>query len=425
MAKSGPSVIAPAMWEPRLHPVPGSDEEIQTNFAWSEKYFSSALYSDRNKGKRIVKLMIGLMAGSVLLTMAAAADQKPRARDIDIMPGILSPGALNAITDVRGVKVGHVTIRKVARINTGVTVIIPAEGNLYQDKIPAAILVANGYGKLAGLSQVRELGEIETPIALTNTLNVPEGVAALVEWTLAQPGNEDVRSVNAVVGETNDGYLNDIRARVLTKDHFIEAIEAAESGPVDEGAVGAGTGTVAFGFKGGIGTSSRELPPGLGGYTVGVLVQSNFGGVLTIDGVQVGIELNQYYLKGALTDDESGDGSVMIVVATDAPLSDRNLERLAKRAIGGLARTGATMTNGSGDYVIAFSTADSVRRMGGATIHTTSELVNSAMSPLFQAVAEATEEAIYNSLLQAEDVVGHRGAIEALPVDNVKVLLSQ
>ena len=372
-----------------------------------------------------MKKIVGLIVSLALLMTAAAADQKPRARDIDIAPGVLAPGALNAITDVRGVKVGHVTVQEGTRINTGVTVIIPADGNLYQDKLPAAIFVANGYGKLAGLSQVRELGEIETPIALTNTLNVPEGVAALVEWTLAQPGNEDVRSVNAVVGETNDGYLNDIRARVLTKNHFVEAIRAAESGRVDEGAVGAGTGTVAFGFKGGIGTSSRKLPLELGGFTVGVLVQSNFGGVLNIDGVRVGIALDQYYLKDAVTGDKSADGSVMIVVATDAPLSDRNLERLAKRAIAGLARTGATMTNGSGDYVIAFSTAESVRRVGGATIQVTSELVNNAMSPLFQAVAEATEEAIYNSLLQAEDAVGHNGTIKALPIDKVRSLLNR
>jgi D-aminopeptidase len=357
--------------------------------------------------------------------MAAAADHKPRARDIGIKPGVLAPGTWNAITDVRGVKVGHVTIREDVSVNTGITVIIPGDGNLYQRKMPAAIFVANGYGKLAGLSQVRELGEIETPIALTNTLNVPEGVAALVEWTLAQPGNEDVRSVNAVVGETNDGYLSDIRARVLTKNHFINAIRVAESGPVVEGAVGAGTGTVAFGFKGGIGTSSRKLPSNLGGFMVGVLVQSNFGGVLTIDGVQVGKELDQYYLKGALTGDESADGSVMIVVATDAPLSDRNLERLAKRAITGLARTGASMTNGSGDYVIAFSTTDSVRRLGTTTLQATSELPNSAMSPLFQAVAEATEEAVYNSLLQAEDVAGHRGTIEALPIKELKALLGR
>ena len=364
-----------------------------------------------------------LLIVSALLTASAIADENLRARDLGIAPGILAQGALNAITDVRGVKVGHVTVRDGPQVNTGITVIIPADGNLRQDKLPAAIFVANGYGKLAGLSQVQELGEIETPIALTNTLNVAEGVAALVEWTLAQPGNEQVRSVNAVVGETNDGYLNDIRARVLTKDHFIEAIETATQGRVDEGSVGAGTGTVAFGFKGGIGTSSRKLSSNLGGYTVGVLLQSNFGGVLTIDGVRVGEALGQYYLKDKLTGDASADGSIMVVVATDAPLSDRNLERLAERAISGLARTGASMTDGSGDYVIAFSTAESVRRQRDVTIRATTELANSAMSPLFQAVAEATEEAIYNSLLQSEDVVGHRGTIKALPVDKVKALL--
>ena len=353
-----------------------------------------------------------------------ADETKPRARDLGIAPGILAPGALNAITDVPGVKVGHVTLREGSRFNTGVTVVVPADGNLYQAKVPAAIFVANGYGKLAGISQVRELGEIETPIALTNTLNVAEGVAALVEWTLAQPGNEQIRSVNAVVGETNDGFLNDIRSRVLNLDHFKEAVRVAAAGAVVEGAVGAGTGTVAFGFKGGIGTSSRKLPENLGGFTVGVLVQSNFGGVLTVDGIPVGVELGQYYLKDELAGDPSADGSIMIVVATDAPLGSRNLERLAKRAIAGLARTGATMTNGSGDYVIAFSNAASVRRSAGDRLEAKSELANDAMSPLFQAVAEATEEAIYNSLLQAEDVTGHRGTIRALPVDKLKVLLS-
>jgi D-aminopeptidase len=371
--------------------------------------------------KEIARLLIV----SALLSTVAIADEKPRARDIGIAPGILAPGALNAITDVDGVKIGHVTVQDGARINTGVTMIIPADGNLRQDKLPAAIFVANGYGKLAGLSQVRELGEIETPIALTNTLSVAEGVAALVEWTLAQTGNQDVRSVNAIVGETNDGYLNDIRARVLTKDHFIEAIETAKPGRVDEGAVGAGTGTRAFGFKGGIGTSSRKLPVKLGGFTVGVLIQSNFGGVLNIDGVRVGEALERYYLKDAIVDDRSADGSIMIVVATDAPLSDRNLERLAKRALTGLARTGASMANWSGDYVIAFSTAESVRRRGGVTRQATIELANSAISPLFQAVAEATEEAIYNSLLQAEDVVGYMGMVEALPVNRVKALLER
>ncbi len=376
-----------------------------------------------NRKKKTARALTGLTAGLALTTAPALAEEKPRARDIGIAPGILAPGRLNAITDVQGVKVGHVTVREATRINTGVTVIIPAEGNLYRDRLPAAIYVANGYGKLAGLSQVQELGEIETPIALTNTLNVAEGVAALVDWTLSQPGNDNVRSVNAVVGETNDGYLNDIRARALAKEHFLEAIRTAETGRVAEGAVGAGTGTVAFGFKGGIGTSSRKLPATLGGYVVGTLVQSNFGGILTVDGVRVGEKLGQHYLKEFVAADSSADGSIMIVVATDAPLSDRNLERLAKRAITGLARTGASMTNGSGDYVIAFSTAESVRRRSGADVNEVRELANEAMSPLFQAVAEATEEAIYNSLLRAEDTVGHRGTVKALRANEVKTLL--
>ncbi len=367
---------------------------------------------------------IGLLfVTMVALTSSVDAHEKPRARDLGIAPGILSPGPLNAITDVTGVKVGQVTVREGKRFNTGVTVIIPAAGNLRRDKVPAAIYVANGYGKLAGLSQVQELGEIETPVALTNTLNVAEGIAALVEWTLAQPGNEDIGSVNAVVGETNDGFLNDIRARVLKKEHFLEAIDRASGGPVYEGVAGAGTGTVAFGFKGGIGTSSRVLPDKLGGYTVGVLVQSNFGGVLAIDGVEVGKALGQFYLKDELEGDGSADGSIMIVVATDAPLSDRNLERLAKRSIAGLARTGASLSNGSGDYSIAFSNAESVRRRAVATVQTLAELDNDRMSPLFQAVAEATEEAIYNSLLQAEDVDGFKGRIMALPHDKLKSLL--
>jgi len=367
--------------------------------------------------------IFAVLAAMTLASGPLQAAEKPRARDLGIAPGILAPGALNAITDVAGVRVGQVTYRDGTRFNTGVTVIVPAAGNLRKDKVPAAIYVANGYGKLAGISQVQELGEIETPVVLTNTLNVAEGVAALVEWTLAQPGNEDVGSVNAVVGETNDGYLNDIRARVLTKSHFIQAINAAAAGPVEEGAVGAGAGTVAFGFKGGIGTSSRVLPDKLGGYSVGVLVQTNFGGVLSVGGVQVGKAPGQYYLKDELGTDKSADGSVMIVVATDAPASDRNLERLAKRAIAGLARTGASMTNGSGDYVIAFSNAEAVRRRAGHVVRTVADLDNERMSPLFQAVAEATEEAIYNSLLQAEDVEGFKGTIKALPVDKLKTLL--
>ena len=358
------------------------------------------------------------------LSYSGIAEERQRARDMGVAPGIMTPGPLNAITDVAGVAVGHVTLQKGSQINTGVTAIIPARGLLRQNKVAAAVWVGNGYGKMAGISQIRELGEIETPILLTNTLNVAEAIAGTVEWTLAQKGNEDVRSVNAVVGETNDSFLNDIRGRHVTKQHMIEAIEAAQAGAVEEGAIGAGAGTVAFGWKGGIGTSSRKLPIGLGGWTVGVLVQSNFGGVLNVDGKRVGEKLGQYFLKDSLTDDLSADGSIMIVVATDAPLSDRNLSRLAKRALSGLARTGASMTNGSGDYIVAFTTHEKTRRAEGKVQRNVPDLSNGSMSPLFQAVAEATEEAIYNSLFMARDVKGHRGEIKALPLDSLESLLS-
>ena len=361
--------------------------------------------------------------GHIIADEKILADEQVRVRDLGISPGILNTGPLNAITDVTGVKVGHATVKKGSQINTGVTVIIPATGNLRQNKVAAAIHIGNGYGKLAGYSQVTELGEIETPIALTNTLNVAEGMAALVEWTLAQSGNEDVHSVNAVVGETNDAYLNDIRGRHLKKSDFIHAIEIAKSGPVKEGAVGAGTGTSAFGWKGGIGTSSRLLPANLGGYTVGVLVQSNFGGVLTMDGHKVGEKLGQFYLKDKLDQDTSADGSIMVIVATDAPLSDRNLTRLAKRAMGGVARTGASLTNGSGDYVIAFTNHADTRRPNSENMYQIASLANSAMSPLFQAVIEATEEAIYNSLTMAVDVEGHKGTIKSLPIDKLRKII--
>jgi len=360
----------------------------------------------------------------VCFIVPAAAEQL-RARDLSIQPGVLPTGSLNAITDVAGVKVGHVTLHQAKAQHTGVTAIIPVGGNLRQTKVPAAVFVGNGYGKMAGISQIQELGEIETPIVLTNTLNVAEGIAGVVEWTLKQPGNEQVRSVNAVVGETNDGFLNDIRSRFITPRQVIKAIEQATSGPVAEGNVGAGAGTRAFGFKGGIGTSSRKLPQSLGGYTIGVLVQSNFGGILQIAGRPIGEKLGQYYLSEALNNDSSADGSIMIVVATDAPLSDRNLYRLAKRAMGGVARTGASLTNGSGDYVIAFSTAEALRRSEKDSTHLAPSLSNNEISPLFQAVIEATEEAIYNSLLMAEEVDGHRGKARALPIDKVKALLRQ
>ena len=369
---------------------------------------------------------------AILVVLMTTTAQAERARDIGVAPGILEPGSLNAITDVDGVRVGHVTLRKGKDIRTGATAILPHGNNLYRDKVPAAVFVGNGYGKLMGSTQIRELGEIETPIVLTNTLNVPEAASAVIDWTLNQPGNERVASVNAVVGETNDSGLNNIRKRALTPKLIRRAIENSKSGPVEEGSVGAGTGTRAFGWKGGIGTSSRVLPQALGGYTVGVLVQSNYGGVLIVDGVRVGEALGQYYLKEH-TDKGDADGSIMIVVATDAPLSDRNLERLAARAMAGLARTGAAMTNGSGDYVIAFSTAESVRRTPERreAVATIEDLPNSRFSPLSQAVIEATEEAILNSLFMAETTegwdtrAGEPSRIEALPLDEVRSLLKK
>jgi len=346
-----------------------------------------------------------------------------RARQLGIAPGVLAPGPLNAITDVAGVLVGQTTLIAGDSVRTGATAILPHAGNLFQSKVPAAVFVLNGFGKSAGLSQVAELGEIETPIVLTNTLSVARGMEAILDWTLNQPGNEKVTSVNAVVGETNDGYLNDIRARTLSAAHVLEAIRSARAGPVEEGAVGAGTGTVAFGWKGGIGTSSRRVPAVAGGWTVGVLVQTNFGGVLTIDGRRVGEELGKFYLKDELAG-PSADGSIMVVVATDAPLSDRNLGRLARRAVAGIARTGSSFSNGSGDYIIAFSTAADALRTAArrAGIAQVAELSNDSVSPLFQAVAEATEEAIYNSLFMAtttrsRNVIGGKDVvIERLPL---------
>jgi D-aminopeptidase len=355
---------------------------------------------------------------------AQSADERPRARDVGVAPGILPTGPLNAITDVAGVSVGHVTLIEGASVRTGVTAIVPHNGNVFQDKLPAGFYAANGFGKFAGSTQVEELGEIETPIVLTNTLSVPQGMEGALDWTLRQAGNEEVRSVNAVVGETNDGFLNDIRGRHVRASHVVEAIESAIDGPVAEGNVGAGTGTIAFGWKGGIGTSSRVLPEELGGYTVGVLVQSNYGGVLQIDGARIGEELGRHYLRNVL-DRGDADGSIIIVIATDAPLSDRNLERLANRSMLGLARTGSSMTNGSGDYAIAFSTAESVRRTPERRqgVSSIAELPNDRVSPLFQAVIEATEEAIYNSMFKAESMEGDRGRIEALPLDRVLPML--
>ncbi len=352
--------------------------------------------------------------------------QKKRAHELGIKIGVMEPGQKNAITDVQGVRVGHFTLVKGEDVRTGVTVILPHEGNIFQEKVPAAIYVGNGFGKLTGISQVKELGNIETPIVLTNTLSVPTAADALIDYTLDMAENKNVRSVNPVVGETNDGFLNDIRGRHIKKEHILTAIGNATPGKVEEGVVGAGTGTICFGFKGGIGTSSRILPEALGGYIVGVLVQTNFGGVLQIDGVPVGEELNQYYLNKRLK--SNPDGSCMIVVATDAPLSPGNLERLAKRAMLGLAKTGGISSNGSGDYAIAFSTAENVRMSYHSETPLFSSLVlrNDRMSPLFMAVIEATEEAILNSLFMAEAITGKDGhKADCLPVKEVLTLMEQ
>ena len=340
-----------------------------------------------------------------------------RLRDYGVEVGVLHPGPLNAITDVPGVLVGHSTLIKGDSIRTGVTAILPYAGNIFQQKVPTAIYVGNGFGKLAGYTQVMELGNLETPIILTNTLSVATAVNAVVGYTLNQSGNEEVRSVNAVVGETNDGHLNDIRGRHVTENDVLQAIQNAKPGPVAEGNVGAGTGTICFEFKGGIGTSSRIVPKDLGGYTVGVLVQTNFGGTLKVAGVDVGKQLGQ-----------SSDGSCMMVVMTDAPLDSRNLERLAKRAMLGLARTGGIASNGSGDYVIAVSTAEACRipYESDDLIQTIPALRNEAMTPLFLAAIEATEEAILNSLFAAETMVGRDGhTIEALPKEKVLQMLKQ
>ncbi len=350
--------------------------------------------------------------------------QRARARDLGVVPGIFAPGANNAITDVAGVRVGHVTVTEGADVRTGITAIVPHEGNAYLERVPAAIHVGNGFGKLTGISQVNELGELETPILLTCTLCTWKAADAMAEWMLAKPGMERIRSINPVVGETNDGVLNNIRARPITAAQVRQALEGAAAGPVAEGSVGAGQGTVAFGWKGGIGTSSRVLPKSLGGYTVGVLVQTNFGGVLQVAGAPVGQELGQYSFKDALSRD-GGDGSIMMVVATDAPLSDRNLRRVASRAMMGLGRTGSSASNGSGDYVIAFSTAKEVRRAYNATRLQTTELANEDVSGVFEAVVEATEEAIYNSLFQATTVSGNGRTVEAIPLDKVREILKR
>jgi D-aminopeptidase len=362
------------------------------------------------------------LSGSLALAqeIRAVAEGRVRARSLGVAPGIFPPGPVNAITDVAGVRVGHATLILGDSVRTGVTAVMPHEGNAFLERVPAAMHVGNGFGKLLGVSQVGELGELETPILLTCTLCVWRAADALVGWMLEQPGMERVRSINPVVGETNDGRLNAIRSRPVDAAAVRRALDGARSGSVAEGSVGAGTGTSAFGWKGGIGTSSRLLPAALGGWTVGVLVQSNFGGVLQVMGAPVGRELGRYAFRDAV---ERGDGSIMIVVATDAPLSDRNLRRLAARAMMGLARTGASASSGSGDYAIAFSTARAVRRAWDAERLTTTELANEQASAVFQAVIEATEEAIYNSLFTATTVRGSGATVEAIPLDRVATVL--
>jgi D-aminopeptidase len=363
----------------------------------------------------------------MVVVQLSAQETRPRAREIGLAPGVFQPGTNNAITDVAGVSVGHATLIQGDNIRTGVTVVVPHQGNVFQDKVPGAVFVGNAFGKLAGSTQVDELGTIETPIALTNTLSVGAVMEGLVRWTLDRPGNDAVRSVNALVGETNDGGLNDIRGQHVRPQHVAEALKAASSGPVQEGSVGAGTGTQAFGWKGGIGTSSRKLETRYGGYTVGVLVQSNYGGVLTMGGAPVGQILGRYsYQPRTAGQDDHGDGSCMIVVATDAPLDARDLKRLAARAVFGLARTGSSFSNGSGEFAIAFSTAADLRtRFGSSAVQARTLLPTDGVSPLFQAVLEATEEAVYNSLLKATTVTSRSGTSDALPVDRVKEILAR
>ena len=376
----------------------------------------------KETGMKISMLIMVALAAAVLSPSPSA--ERPRTREFGVDLGVLPPGPLNAITDVAGVKVGHVTLIEGSTVRTGVTAIVPHEGNVFRDKVPAAIAVANGFGKLAGYTQVEEMGTLETPVVLTNTLSVPTAAEALVEYTLGLPGNEDVQSVNPVVGETNDGWLNDIRGRHVRKEHVLEAIRKAAGGPVAEGSVGAGTGTTCFDFKGGIGTSSRRLPGDKGGYTVGVLVQTNHGGVLRIGRIPAGPLLGRGLVKRDL--EGTAEGSCIIVAATDAPLDARNLKRLARRALLGIARTGGYYSNGSGDYAIAFSTAPGVRvpHRSSSSLRTTTILCDEAMSPLFLAAAEAAEEAILDSMFKSDRMEGKDGRVaEALPLDRLKELM--
>ncbi len=378
---------------------------------------------------KLFAVALVLLATAFAAAQSAGPNARPRASDLGLKVGVLPTGPLDAITDVAGVEVGQTTIVRGDNIRTGVTAVLPHTGNLYREKVPAAIFVGNGFGKLAGSTQVDEMGNIETPILLTSTTSVPRVADAVISYMLALPGNEDVLSINPVVGETNDGYLSDIRGRHITPDDVFSAIKGAKGGAVEEGDVGAGTGTVVFGWKGGIGTASRRLPSVLGGYTVGVLVQTNFGGVLTIAGAPVGQELGQYYLRKELEQSGSAkdkaDGSCMIVVATNAPLDSRNLKRLAARAWLGIGRTGGSASNGSGDYAIAFSTASEVRIHANtqALLRSEQVMTNDAMSPLFLAAIEATEEAVYNSMFKATTSIGNGHTVEALPIERTVEIL--
>ncbi len=371
-------------------------------------------------------VLFPVLVFALINLVSSAPHERPRLREFGVKTGALPPGPINAITDVAGVKVGQVTLIEGPNIRTGVTAVLPHSGNVFQDKVPAAVYVANGFGKLSGTTQVEELGTLETPVVLTNTLSVPTAADAIIDYILALPGNEEVRSVNPVVGETNDGWLNDIRGRHVKKEHVLEAIRKATGGPMEEGNVGAGTGTMCYGYKGGIGTSSRRLPETRGGYTVGVLVQTNFGGIFQIKGVLVR-DLVGAAAAGPKAGQEE-EGSCMIIVATDAPLDAHNLKRLAKRALLGIPRTGGFYAGGSGDYAIAFSTAPEVRVPYQSSSPTQAVTVvrNEHMSPLFLAAAEAAEEAILNSLFKAERMEGRDGHIaEALPLDKLKGLLPE
>lgn len=380
---------------------------------------------------RFLLQSIMALAGLSALTVTAEDEARVRARELGVAPGIFSPGTNNAITDVAGVRVGQVTLREGDNVRTGVTAILPHPGNAYRSRVPAAMHVGNGFGKFIGTSQIDELGELESPILLTCTLCVWKAADAMAEWMLAQPDMQQVRSLNVVVGETNDGRLNDIRARPITAAAVRTALENAKGGPVQEGSVGAGTGTTAFGWKAGIGTSSRKLPESLGGWTVGVLVQANFGGVLQVEGAPVGRELDRYAFQNAVAArentrglaDDRGDGSVIIIIATDAPLSDRNLKRVASRGMMGLGRTGSSASNGSGDYILAFSTAESVRREFDAVRLQTTELANEQMSAVFQASVDAVEESVYNALFMATTMSGNGQTVEAIPLDQVRKIL--